>query len=171
MSPTRPCAQRAITRRITQMVDKKDLILSQLSRNMRPDGYLEHGTLTKVAIEFGLSRERIRQIAARHGLYTAPRAGKTCSVCHVSIGANSKTGLCKPHLSMLRWAWYPCEGPGCGKLVRRRIAHEKWKVEKSKRPYKGRVFCNKTCYGRWFGVNHGWGAQRKKREQVAVTEG
>ena len=111
-------------------------------------------TLQALGSRIGISRERARQILKRaklqtRRLYTSPL------VCAGGCGkrTNRVGGTCQGCRKKRTWGTFECDD--CGKQFERLVSL----VQRNLRipGSKGRVFCNKVCYGQWFGREHGTG--------------
>lgn len=114
-----------------------------------------HGDLTVVADKFGVSRERVRQLANQLGMgrLQKDRPVLTCGGC----GKVEPTGT-KSLCFECRWVELPCNQ--CGELVRRSAARIAWRFGRTSQTphgpaeYTGRVFCNRSCQGAWMGLRN-----------------
>lgn len=136
-----------------------------------PCAALPTGALTDLAAEFGVSRERIRQIAKEMGLHgtSGKRAKWTrlfCAECGKRItkpleyfqarGVEPPT-FCGPCSARP----IPVECSACGKVVLKRRAVFERGVGISRtvdKRYGARFFCSRPCMGRWAGKAYGWGS-------------
>lgn len=111
-------------------------------------------TLQEVGDTVGVSRERVRQILAAEGRPTRRSYAHTCQSCGKRTEQENKLGLCQACKTLLwTFADIPCFC-GCGKIVRKRVAVI---ANNARHGGQGRVFYNRTCFGRWAGRNRGWG--------------
>ena len=127
-------------------------------------------TLQSIGDQVGVTRERVRQLLNEANLPTrAVRELKSypCKYCgehvashkkaHRRCGMDAKTIYVRCH-------W-------CEKGLRRTPGT----LFLDDPAHKGRYYCNKTCFGRWFGTTHGFAANRQnirsgleaRREQSA----
>lgn len=99
-----------------------------------------------IANEFGVSRERIRQIARQNGY--PPRRGvlkpKICPFCGKTYYTN-KQYCSRPCVYNSRKKRIPVNCHQCGKTIERTPGNLRSK--------NGRYFCNRTCFMRWIGKN------------------
>lgn len=138
-----------------------------------------YGAFQSIGKELGVSREYVRRIAEANefsGSRTkaGPRVAngvtnRACGRCGKPMTKNAKAALCFD----CRFVELPCAQ--CGKLKRvsaarftiafseKRVA---WRAAHNAPQSQGRVFCDRHCYGRWFGTNYGGGAQKVKRDAM-----
>ena len=113
---------------------------------------------TEIAIEVGISRERVRQILTKLGLPTKvrnPYIPRHCRDCGRILSKTTKGVLCFACFNLQRrketLAELTCFQ--CRKTFYRSKALHNIKKEKG---YK-HTFCNRKCLGRWLGLNYGYG--------------
>jgi hypothetical protein len=119
-----------------------------------------HGTWDRIAKELGVSGERVRQFAVDAG-WSVFRVGRPMYQC--ACGRTQQSAkLC----SACRYVELPCEQ--CGKPQRRSAETLAWRVAKFPRPqrYSGRVFCGRSCFGRWVGITRVGRFREEKIERV-----
>ena len=138
---------------------------------------LPHGALTEVGSIFGVSRERVRQIARDNGFVgygkQAPeervrpgRMGRMlCRDCGKPYGTwrGAENRISHNRCPDCRYIEVACAQ--CGKLkrvrtsdyiVRRSEAYNAHRTEMGHPTYTGRSFCSTFCRGRWMGLNVGF---------------
>ena len=149
-------------------------IVAELQRRY-PCQALPHGAQAELAQQFGVSHEWIRQVANKYGLTgrISTRTITVCGGCGKEM-ANKVRGIC----TACRRVELPCAN--CGKpksvlastLAARINASEK-RAAAGQPVYTGRVYCDRKCYGQWFGRNHGIQTrpqdQYNRREPIAGT--
>lgn len=118
-------------------------------------------TWTELAAKYGVTRERVRQIAVRYGMKINRALGaKPIYVCPCGAQVSREGILCRE----CRWVTLPCGA--CGGPVRRLARSLAYPSRTETRvrgvagtaAYSGRVFCNRQCFGRWVGINAGFHA-------------
>lgn len=112
-------------------------------------------TLIEIGDQLGVTRERVRQILKKEGMSTralyVPKYGRfSCVVCDKVFVPERATSTrlycsvqCQKEAAMITLS---CDW--CGNLFKRPIYKEKPTL--ARHPGKN-VFCNKHCYGSWFG--------------------
>ena len=122
-----------------------------------PAGTIPYGTLSVLAKEVGVSRERVRQILrSGMGLEFMPLAARVCKVCGQPAKKGSRYCLDCGH-PPVACVW-------CGTITRkprRRVVGLIGKIQKTPSgpaAYTGRFFCNRTCFATWVGTNNGAGS-------------
>ena len=120
-------------------------------------------TQAKIAGYRGVSKQRVAQVLLRAGLPTAawkpPKP--TCGTCDAVLTDRMQAkGTCQSCISEARHTYKPCHS--CGKVNRYRLTeiHRKKANLITGRRDQRHFFCNKVCFGRWFGVNYG-GSNKK----------
>jgi hypothetical protein len=120
-----------------------------------PCAELPPGTLTVLGEEFGLSRERVRQIAKGIGLTSTPgvrrkRPRRVCASCGKTMESKATSALCLA----CRWITLICDN--CQAPIRRlastvvqRMASNERRLAAGLRLYSGRSFCNRHCRSEW----------------------
>lgn len=119
------------------------------------------GALSDLAIEFGVSRQLVWQIAKSMGLKGPSTNVRRflpivlCAVCGKQIKYQNKTGICQS----CRWIELPCVN--CGELLKRSANNLAKRNGKStnRGTYTGRVFCNQKCFYQWVGKTYGFKAK------------
>ena len=95
------------------------------------NGNIPRGLLTKIANKFGVSRERVRQIAKKDGYIPVNKAykeqkKKKCKICGKNFYASNKKQVCcspecyKQYRDKKYWTTKPCKN--CGKPIKFRKA-------------------------------------------------
>ena len=139
-------------------------------RTRYPCEALPFGALTSLGVEFGVTMERVRQVAVAHG-FAGPGRGsrhaphRVCASCGMPMWNKAKSAVCRA----CGWIDVSCEQ--CGKP--KRVPASRIASNINRAPtlvpsgtmasYTGRVFCDRHCFGRWLGEHHGWGARKAKR--------
>ena len=155
----------------------------------------EPETLQSIGARWGVTREYIRQIENRllQRIDHATEVRDTLPVCLVekmSEGANPRITWNRFQRTITRRRCEECEEPPaspsrwckehmfitlpcaeCEKLKRVRRAEFVWRNfhRSDAHNYQGRVFCNHTCLGRFWGKHHGWGVHKKGRGRGKQT--
>lgn len=115
---------------------------------------IPHGDLTAIGEKFGVTRERVRQIANKIGITgRLSRVTVTvCSSCGKPLRHPNTKGICKD----CRWVELPCGN--CEQPVRRLASSlaSRFGTSTNYGTYMGRVFCNRKCLGSWCAKNHGF---------------
>lgn len=113
-------------------------------------------TLEQVAEQVRVSRERVRQIQARHGLkrQTPKMATQYCAGCGTPwVSARgerlNKRAMCRRCLMAQRREEVLCDYCGTPLI---RMKNRRTKM----------AFCNRKHLGKWLGTTHGWGARQKQ---------
>ena len=140
-----------------------DLIVDKLHESLKNSGdeLLPYGSFSRIAREFDVSRELVRQLAAREGISSKKTKDKdivNCVRCGTEISERNKTKICKN----CHWVEIPCFS--CGKPVKRMISDYLRKSSGisavlpngKETHYTGRVFCDQQCFGKWAGSNFGF---------------
>lgn len=123
-------------------------------------GLVPRGTFGELAVRHCVSRQRVQQVAGRLGLVAAPQqrtpsrtaAPRACAAC----GRAAVTGKGK-YCQGCRTVTQPCAT--CGAPVTVRRAH--WQRTQRDTRYRGRLFCNRRCFGAYAGTHYGWPVHRK----------
>lgn len=140
---------------------------------------LPFGALVEVGKVFGVTRERVRQIAKANGFASyrdqeretrviPGRAGRTlCRDCGKPYGGKrfAENHVSRTRCPDCRWVMIDCAQCGKPKKVATYdyISHlspatAQSRAEKGQPQYTGRVFCDHECQGRWMGINVGFRA-------------
>lgn len=148
-------------------MSQKDAIIAELQRRY-PCQATPFGGLTEVAVLFGVSRERVRQIANETGMDRIHRVKvvKTCVFCDQPKMRNNNF-YCEEHQTV------PLVCSECGTTFRitnyEVIARSRGKYTKGQ-PRTGRLtdewFCSKPCFGAYAGRTYGWGARSSSAIRV-----
>lgn len=141
---------------------------------------LPKGTITEVAKELGLTRQRVAQVTKKLKLKTQVSSQELeCPQCHEKKSHHSK--LCKNCRAEAAWSYTPCES--CSKPIRYRIKDQELRLRRAEKgvtnltpegknaAYTGRRFCNRQCFGSWFGKNHGWNSRPGREAWRAKRHG
>ncbi len=122
-----------------------------------PCGKIPVGEQTKIAAEFGVTRQLVQKRAARLGMARLPPTRHFCAGC----GQRPPLGrrdFCRDCL----WVELPCAY--CGRPVRRlasQLASQYGRSNPTPRgktaTSRGRVFCSRRCQGKWLGERFGGG--------------
>jgi DNA-directed RNA polymerase subunit RPC12/RpoP len=130
-------------------------------------------TLQQVGDVAGVTRERVRQIVKEDGIVidraARPKACKYCGDKHF-VAEMNKAQVCQPCQGRIaKWKEYtrdkevPCTW--CGSLFyksasqyRRSMGITARSVTSGAPSYKGRFFCDRVCFGKWFGFTSGFTA-------------
>lgn len=125
-----------------------------------PCSVMPYGAQLAIANEVGATRELVRQIANKVGA-TPIRTHAVryiCAVCGGPMKRQTAKGYCRDCATVE----IPCHG--CGKPVRRlasliasRAKRAQQETDGIASKYTGRVFCSRSCTGRWQARNFGWG--------------
>jgi len=103
-------------------------------------------TLQEIAVLFGASRERIRQILVKQGLPTIGIIPKNkCLLCNKEIEKGSR--FCRKCYSKVHTLTAYCDN--CGKPITRKRSYI---LAKNKKHH----FCDKKCQGQYAGRNYGF---------------
>lgn len=161
---------------------RSDLV-RQLLRERYACAVMPYGVQAAIALEVGLTRGRVQQIAAAMGYgvaqYGGPRdssgerTDRVCASCGKGMAARTTATLCLD----CRWINVACASPKCDKLVRRRAsvlvkrvnAAPVKQADGKMASYTGRVFCDRHCFGVWCGTNYGFGVGVKKARKGAAA--
>lgn len=141
------------------VTSRREQIEAYLLRHY-PCQAVPYGALKEVGERFGVTGERVRQIANEMGM---GRLYKTSQVCPECGGRKSEVSqLCKGcRCASVRIA-LPCNNCGAPVMrlaseLARRIGKDGPKQTPSgPASYSGNVYCNKKCFGEWLGHEHGW---------------
>lgn len=151
---------------------------------------LPFGALTKVGSVFGVSRERVRQIANKNGfaayITQDPDArviiGKTgrqiCPDCGKPTGRQryAESYVRKKRCDDCRYITIPCGS--CGEPVKRQTAEFITRLSPEYRAariaagqpfYQGEVFCNRSCHGKYLAETVGWAKDRTENRAKVVA--
>ena len=140
---------------------------------------LPYGALTDLAVEYGVTREWVRRVAGRIGATGTRTGNRPNARPRVSCGRCGKPFQNPPKSAAVcrdcRSVDLPCTF--CGKPKRVSAASLARKVNEDARVmpggtsarYTGRVFCDRQCFGKWFGLTYGYGARKAHREAQAVA--
>ena len=130
---------------------------------------LPSSTQTEVAVKFVVSRELVRQQAAKLGMVSLAKLSHA-PVCMSCGKAMPQSRSAEPLCLECRWIEVECSN--CGKMVRRSAADMVWRMGKLNQTprglvrRKGRAFCDRKCWGQFAGKNYGWGAHRGENAPV-----
>ena len=111
-------------------------------------------TLQEMGDRLGVSRERIRQMLNRLELPTRHYSEKKmvgCLQCGSPIREGKEFCNLKCHTAY-NAIFVTCNQ--CGKLTRKTTARVISTEQRVKKGYKGNYYCDRKCFGRWFGENH-----------------
>lgn len=119
---------------------------------------LPRGALTAIAEEVGLSRERVRQIAARdgrRGTNTTPNLG--CAECGAILSYGTKGALCRSCIAEKSIISIVCDGCGVTfqRGVKSLVALQGGSSPSKRGRYSGAVYCGHVCPGRPAGFSVG----------------
>ena len=122
-------------------------------------------TCQRIAEQFGCTREYVRQILNKAGLPTSLRLPKSlCPQC--GEPKRRQANLCPACSHKKHWVILQCTG--CGQTFERRKSNYKRNTmeyqHSSTFSYSGKVFCNRSCFGRWLGSNYGVGIVLKQQK-------
>ena len=166
--------QRPVRERPERKQTKGDLVREHLIKHY-PCAALPLGALTDIAAQFGVTRERVRQIAVGLGYPGWRSQTPERRVIRGKMGRNLCPSCGKPwgtarypedrigstRCEACRWTEVACTE--CGKPKRVRTAHYLWIIGKT-RPvgktadatYTGAQFCNRVCFGRYIARTAGF---------------
>lgn len=135
-------------------------IVAELQRRY-PCQAIPYGSLSEIGEQFGVSRERVRQLANKHGWSgRIPRQGpgpRGCKVCGQATH-RPQSPYCNEHKDVA----LVCEECGCVF----RMGHSRLRARLRSRTVHGRYYetrvapqfyCSKTCFGKAFGRAYGVG--------------
>lgn len=93
------------------------------------------------------------EVRAKLGLPPIVKGG-TCFACGKPLHyeTHRKTGLCWDCYIQSHHVLVACDAPGCGKLIDRYV---------SRAIMSKHAFCNKSCQGRWLGIQYGIGRKKE----------
>ncbi len=110
------------------------------------------GTITELAAEFGVTRQRVSQIVIKLGKSGTTRTPKkVCASCGKRMTQEAKAIICR------ECGWIDVACSSCGKLVRRSATMLASRVgvtniiKGEAATYTGQTFCNRTCFGKMMG--------------------
>jgi len=111
----------------------------------------------EIARRVGVSRERVRQLLRRLGLTTDMRIRpkRRCLSCGNPIPRDHRA-FCS-RACQVNYYQITLYCNFCGKEFKRKVKDILLYPVKLQYGYKGRVFCSRSCLGRWFGKNYGRG--------------
>lgn len=102
-------------------VTKTDEIREYLVRHY-PCAEVPYGTLALIGERFGVSREWVRQVAAKLN-YVQSHPYRQKLICLDCGGAKRDTAeRCRACLSASRWLTLTCDNPACGKEFKKRLS-------------------------------------------------
>ena len=125
----------------------------------------EYRTLQSIGDEFGVTRERIRQLIVQHGLQNAsgrikPDSRPTCKECGLKINGNKGRSFHSSCYEKYVWATLSCAQ--CNKEFKLRKKDLKRRQERRSDWTKNTFFCSRECYGSYWGTRFGFGASISK---------
>jgi hypothetical protein len=133
-------------------------LIGNVLADRHPTGEYSRGDLREVAREFGATDQAVYLLAKRLGMRRVVKArpARLCAGCGVRL-KGKKREVCRT----CAWVELPCDY--CAQPVRRRTRQLETRLERAvPNPNgpgtitsKGRVFCNKKCFGAWLGTHHG----------------
>ena len=134
------------------MSSERAVAIERHLRTTFPSGDLPTGALRKTAVVFGVSGERVRQIAARAGMRTVRRVGTPrvlhgCEICGKPV--SRATARYCADCREVTLACATCRKPF---LRSRRTVRA--------RPEAAAVYCSRACLGRMVGRTFGFGRDR-----------
>ena len=146
---------------VDRSVTRPELIARAL-RERYPCAALPPGAMTDLAAEFGVSRQRVQQIAKNIGVSGTKgsrnaRPVHICASCGEPMSRGVKSLMCRA----CKWITVSCDG--CGVDIQRLASDLVRQVGQIKdtpyggATYTGRSFCTKSCFGSWAARNYGWG--------------
>ena len=118
-------------------------------------------TLQQIGNQTKLTRERVRQILNKHGLPTHhyhQRKQYTCLNCGKIITTDAThfcSRKCRHNYSQITVI--------CSECNESFVISKTDLIARTKRHIIPKMFCSKTCFGRWVGKNHGPKHQNKER--------
>ncbi len=152
--------------------------LRQAMLERYPKGVLPRGVQSKLAREFGVTRQRSEQIMTSLGFQVCVErrpskralANGLCAYCEIRIATKNQHWC-----STCIWIELPCNT--CGKTVKRRRAmydHRMTKGNitrelKGQALYSGKIYCNRTCSGKALAKQFGWGSPHQKQRHSTRT--
>ena len=126
-------------------------------------------TLAEIGASVGLTRERVRQRLVAEGItkdYSS--AMPLCGNCKGKLRSAParQRGYCHRCSPMPLYVRCVCGQCGCVFFLTLTEYRGRLRAVVGNRttPRTTPLFCSKPCHGRWFGLRHGWGTQRRKRE-------
>ena len=130
-------------------------------RDAYPGTPLPPGTLRRTAFAFGVSPERVRQLARKAGLESAPRRRMVMPVAPASCQCGREIPAHRRYCSACRYVSLEC--CVCGRDFLRERSNAPSSVSSAA------VYCSRRCYGRMVGRTYGFGSERRRpREAVQV---
>lgn len=131
------------------MINRKELIRQRIEDDYGHQQWVPHGADSRLAEEYGVSRELVRQARSATGfpIKSQPAISEPKYVCACGIERSSLT-LCTSckHITL------PCNY--CGESVTRLASRFVSQIKRGR--YFGFVYCNRKCFGAWLGTNFGF---------------
>lgn len=170
--------QRPVRERPERKQTKGDLVREHLIKHY-PCAALPLGALSEIAAQFGVTRERVRQIAVGLGypgwhsqspeqrVILGKMGRKLCISCGKPYGRGryAEDRIGRIRCEECRWTEVSCTE--CGKLKRVRTSRylssigRTNKVGSGAATYTGAQFCNRVCFGRYIARTAGFLAHRE----------
>lgn len=116
-------------------------------------------TWSEMGKQFGVSRERVRQIAVEEGITNTRRVPNAAYLRRVCVKCGAQMHVEGSVCLKCRKIEIPCTN--CGKPVTRSAKHQAWLVNSKGTNYglyTGRAFCNRVCLGQWTARSFGFSA-------------
>jgi len=139
-------------------MSKKAEILAELARRY-PCQAIPYGGLKEVGQKFGVTRERVRQIARQANYGRISKGGTVCPTCGGTKMRESQ--LCQACYFASKYVELPCNY--CRAPVRRLATRIVTLINQGPLTtptgpalYTGNVYCNRQCFGHWAAENHGF---------------
>lgn len=124
--------------------------------------------LEDVGREFGITRERVRQLVKKYGIQTHRPPRVDCEVCGKRLHRGSKTKRCQKH--QVR-TFVNCICGHCGQpfQLTPQVYRARFRPGGIRRgPRTTPLFCSKRCSGAWTAEHYGWGSPNETPQQVAA---
>ncbi len=130
-------------------------------------------SLDDVGKEFGVTRERIRQLRKKYGIpsFRVLKEKRYCLTCDRLLFANNHGIYCRAHRPL---AGQYVECGSCGKqffLANYNITARTRPVHRLRTgPRTTPFFCSRSCYGKWWGTHYGYGMRPQNRHTAKALE-
>lgn len=132
-----------------------------------PSGYLPMGALKHTGLAFGVSGERVRQIAQRAGMRTATRTRRAPPMVHRCPCCSTEVRRPNHYCARCRLVTLRCSQ--CGGTFQR----PRRQVQPgggAKEP-EGNFYCSRRCFGRMVGKRFGFGSPERATRPVELEAG
>ena len=128
-------------------------------RDAYPGTPLPPGTLRRTAFAFGVSPERVRQLARKAGLESAPRRRVVTPAAPAICECGREIPAHRRYCSTCRYVSLQCSV--CSRDFLRVRSSSPASVSAAA------VYCSRRCYGRMVGRTYGFGSERRRPREAA----